>query len=423
MYADDLIILSLSHEGLQKCLDELNRYCKEWGLKVNNEKTKCIKFLIVSKLYNKSFNIGNTPLQNVKEFTYLEITINGAGSFQPAMRDLSDQANRAIFSLNSRYKLNKLPLNIAFKLFDTMITPILLYGSKVWRAYEYNTTKKSDEWGKLTIETVQTQFIKHLIGVNKSTTNIMVHGETGRYPLIKLKTVKFFKRIVSQNKHKLCQMVYKYENSVVNSNTQMKQRPNICYFLSDIEKQISYDELLNKMDILKSTDKRIKDRLRTYYEKLWKDIYSKHKSEFKMESYVTQVTNTSHRRALTKLPLSDHKLEIQCRRHIRPKINRENRTCNLCSKLNKQAPIEDEVHFITRCDNFMQIKNLRNEFFNDIILPKRYTDEKQYIMLMKMGSKEDNIKLAKFVCQLSKERENIINRQKAFLDSLSIMSD
>ena len=49
---------------------------------------------------------------------------------------------------------------------------------------------------------------------------------------------------------------------------------------------------------------------------------------------------------------------------------------------------------------------------------------KQYIMLMKMGSEEDNnIKLAKFVCQLSKKRENIINRQKAFLDSLSIMLD
>ena len=74
---------------------------------------------------------------------------------------------------------------------------------------------------------------------------------------------------------------------------------------------------------------------------------------------------------------------------------------SFCSKLNKQAQVEDEVRFITRCDNFMQIKNLRNEFFNDIMLPKRYTDEKQYIILMKMGSKEDNIKLAKFVCQLS----------------------
>ena len=67
MYADDLMILSLSHEDFQKCLDELNRYCKEWSLKVNNEKTKGIKFLKVSKLYDKSFNIGNTPLENVNE--------------------------------------------------------------------------------------------------------------------------------------------------------------------------------------------------------------------------------------------------------------------------------------------------------------------------------------------------------------------
>ena len=88
----------------------------------------------------------------------------------------------------------------------------------------------------------------------------MVHGKTGRYPLtmfIKLTTVTFVKHIVSQNKHKLSQMAYEYENSIVNSNTQMKQIPNIRYFLSDIEKQISYDELLNKVDILKCTHKRI----------------------------------------------------------------------------------------------------------------------------------------------------------------------
>ena len=112
------------------------------------------------------------------------------------------------------------------------------------------------------------------------------------------------------------------------------------------------------MEILKCIHKRIKDRLGAYYEKIWKDmlvktnqslVYRKHKTEFKMESYLTQVTNTSHRRALNKHRLSDHKLEIESGRHIRPKINRENRTCKLCSKPDKQAPIEDEVHFITRC--------------------------------------------------------------------------
>ena len=56
------------------------------------------------------------------------------------------------------------------------------------------------------------------------------------------------------------------------------------------------------------------------------------------------------------------------------------------------------------------------------MLPKGYTDEKQYIILMKMETKEDNIKLPKFVCQLSKKPESIINRQKALIDSLSIIS-
>ena len=84
------------------------------------------------------------------------------------MKDLSDKANRAIFSLNSHHKLNKLPLNITFKLFETMIMPKLLYGSEVWGAYEYNPAKKSGESrGKLTIKAVQMHFIKRLIGVTK----------------------------------------------------------------------------------------------------------------------------------------------------------------------------------------------------------------------------------------------------------------
>ena len=90
-------------------------------------------------------------------------------------------------------------------------------------------------------------------------------------------------------------MAYKYENSIINSSTEMKQRPNICYFLSDIEKQTSYDELLKKMNILKCTHKRIMDRLRTYYEKIFKDVlvktnkslvYRKHKPEFKKWNHI-----------------------------------------------------------------------------------------------------------------------------------------
>ena len=87
----------------------------------------------------------------------------------------------------------------------------------------------------------------------------------------------------------------------------------------------SYDELLNNVEILKCTHKKIKDRLRAYYQKIGRDmlvitnkslVYRRHKTEFKMESYLTQVTNTIHRRALAKLRLRDHKLEIESGRYI-----------------------------------------------------------------------------------------------------------
>ena len=56
------------------------------------------------------------------------------------------------------------------------------------------------------------------------------------------------------------------------------------------------------------------------------------------------------------------------------------------------------------------------------MLPKGYTDEKQCLILMKIDSEEDNIKLAKFVCQLSEKCESIINRQKALLDYVRLIT-
>ena len=49
--------------------------------------------------------------------------------------DLSIRANCAIFALNNKYKISKLPKNLAIELFNSLIAPILLYGSEVWGPY------------------------------------------------------------------------------------------------------------------------------------------------------------------------------------------------------------------------------------------------------------------------------------------------
>ena len=69
---------------------------------------------------------------------------------------------------------------------------------------------------------------------------------------------------------------------------------------------MSYDELLNCVEMLKYTLKELRIGLKHIMkDNLFKTnkslVYRKHKTEFKVQSYLIQVTNSSHRRGLTKL--------------------------------------------------------------------------------------------------------------------------
>ena len=66
-----------------------------------------------------------------------------------------------------------------------------------------------------------------------------------------------------------------------------------------------------------------------------KSLTYKHKTELKLEPYLTQVTDISHRKVLTNLSLSDNRLEIKISQNQRPKISRENSNCKLCIKPRK----------------------------------------------------------------------------------------
>ena len=73
LWADDLLIMSESSVGLQKCLDVLHNYCKEWKLCINIEKSNV---MIIEKGKraangNTEFRIGDQTLTYCKEYKYL----------------------------------------------------------------------------------------------------------------------------------------------------------------------------------------------------------------------------------------------------------------------------------------------------------------------------------------------------------------
>jgi len=72
MYADDLVLLSPTKEGLQQHLNLLQRFCQTWALTVNTVKTKR---MIFQKQYRNqvthNFYLDTTKLQHTKNYTYL----------------------------------------------------------------------------------------------------------------------------------------------------------------------------------------------------------------------------------------------------------------------------------------------------------------------------------------------------------------
>ena len=97
------------------------------------------------------------------------------------------------------------------KLFDTCISPILLYGSEVWAPYmNHNCTT----WDTTQIEKTHTQFLKRLLGVNRSTTNILVRSELGRHSLqekIVTRNINYIKYVENKGPHVLVKQAAYYE--------------------------------------------------------------------------------------------------------------------------------------------------------------------------------------------------------------------
>ena len=73
----------------------------------------------------------------------------------------------------------------------------------------------SSKWEKSDIEKVQTQLIKRLLGLNRSTSNILVRSEVGKFPLqaqILERNIKYVKYVNSKN-NELVKQALLYEQS------------------------------------------------------------------------------------------------------------------------------------------------------------------------------------------------------------------
>ena len=394
IWADDILLLSESEKGLSESLTILSHYCKENELTINIKKTKCMIFNKTGRLVRRGFVIGNENIENVREYKYLGLKFTPSGEIKSALDDLKSRALKAYYSL--KHKLgNFFCTNIVetMSLFDTLIKPILTYSSDFWCCLKLPKNNP--------IENVHTMFCKHILGVNKPTTNYGVWLELGKVPLIifaQKSAVKNWERIYKgfANHYLKLSYINAEEESLdwvsgikttltINGMGDLLQgnTANVCNILNQRLTDIFYQNALSSINNENS-------KLRTY---------GLIKTSTGLENYLIKIKNVKHRKRLTQLRLSNHKLAIETGRHKR--IVASERFCPFCQSL-----VEDEIHFVINCKLYDTLREpligacetLKQNF-------EHYTDREKFIFIV--VTEDLQINLAKFV-YMAEERRTLL---------------
>ena len=183
LFADDMALLAKTPTELQTQLNRLYDYCNTWGLKVNTSKTKIMVFRRRGKLNsNDTWSYNGELLETIDSFNYLGIIFNYTGKFNMNREHLCGKALKALNVFINYCKKFDLKPSILFQLFDSFVGSIVSYACEIWGI------AKAPE-----IERIHLKFCKYILKVNKSTPNIAVYGELGRYPLYINRFVRIIK--------------------------------------------------------------------------------------------------------------------------------------------------------------------------------------------------------------------------------------
>lgn len=366
LYADDLVIISESPLGLQNCINSLGKYCEKWDLKINTKKTKVMT--LGKKIRNNSksqlsITFNNKTLESVDQYKYLGITFTNNGKLKYAPEVLALKARKAFFALKTNIPSSEnLSVQKWIKLYESMIVPILTYGSEIWIA---DQNLNLDNLNKFTFEKTQNMILKHILGVHNKTSTFGIQMELSQYPLcfkaFKL-MFKYYKRLLEIESSK--EHVYDLLRSAFEEDKNLKSK-NTSSWIKSVE---NFKTLFN-LDSLEKTHIEFEKEIKSYFsKKLLNELshiknsntgklrfFSQITKDFELQDYLKFNINKHLRSKLTKLRLSAHSLAIETGRYSKPITPAEERFCKSC-----KSKVEDELHFLLDCPIY---NKLRDKFF------------------------------------------------------------
>ena len=363
------------------------------------------------------FHIDNKKISVTNSYCYLGVDVSNTGSFKKATDTLYKKSLRALYSIYSslNVKSDQPNVRIFLKLFDSLVQPILLYGSDLWGSHCLG--------GDNVVSKFVNKFYRTLLGVKRHCSNVGVLAELGRYPIdvnIAKAMLKYWIRVATLPTSRLASHCY----------WTLFEQPNVKDNWFDSIKTLinstgQYFIWNNQVSFFRSNEINIK-RNKNYILKTIQDLYVQFSHEkmslekklylFKndvdpiaVSNYLLTTFGREKRATLSNLRLGTTDLELEIgRKSITP---RESRFCKLCD-LNK---VEDELHFLFICP---ALETTRSPFIESLInssigFRNRSSFNKMMYLYFNNNIKPNNLNIAaEMLIQLKQARANILSRDR-----------
>src|SRR5699024_3306636 len=158
-FADDVIILTEKESDLQTNLEIWNTVLREYGMKLNKNKTKV---MIISKERERkeiNIKIDNVNIEQVNHFKYLGIQIEDNGGQDMEINNRIEKALKVYHLMNKNF-INRKEISQKTKtsVFKTIYRPILTFGCESWVLTKAQKSK---------IQATEMKFLRRIKGVTR----------------------------------------------------------------------------------------------------------------------------------------------------------------------------------------------------------------------------------------------------------------
>jgi len=367
-YADDILLLSQSKEGLVKQIKLLQTFCIENGLKINYDKSKIMMRINKNEKKYSHLKVAmkNLPcsIEIVNDYKYLGMWINTQRSNKIHIENLTKNGKKSAFmTAKALREFGQINGSFLRDTFNTLTISKIKYGGELCF------------WDNLSsINQVQYQFYKRFCHLKHTTPNYCLIGEFGIQPLefhFYKAALRYWMKLLISDERNLIKKVYRD----IHANIDCSSYKNTwCWHIRKLLYDLNlHDIWINQSDINTLTYRRYKfkidKRLVDFFRESWlrSAKYSNKGIDYlqmamfncEMKHYLNFVNIDKSVLLMLKFRTGNHHLLVETERYGNRKVYNE-RICKLCD----MEKVQDLYHAMVECPKFTKERLLSHKFTN-----------------------------------------------------------